>query len=284
MNNKHNRKIIFYPNGGLGNRLFCLYSALYWIKVQNLNPIIIWEIEYACCARFEELFEIPKDFQVKTMYTLSIKKDSLLRNIIGKLYIKTIESMSSFVSPQQTNAVFDSCGEEGIDRLLNSGNKCIKAYSIFCCMEHFRQAIPLLQPSKEITKRVDEIMKPYQCVAGRRIIGVHIRRTDHKLSIQKSPIELFYSKMNSIMEECNTIFYVATDDQTVLDEISKSFPVINHICFSDKITRRSSNGMKDAYVDMLCLSKCEKIYGSFNSTFSAMAGIIGNIECEVLSL
>ena len=42
--------------------------------------------------------------------------------------------------------------------------------------------------------------------------------------------------------------------------------------------------MKDAYVDMLCLSKCEKIYGSFNSTFSAMAGIIGNIECEVLSL
>ena len=119
---------------------------------------------------------------------------------------------------------------------------------------------------------------------GGRIIGVHIRRTDHVESIENSPTELFYSKMNSIMEECNTIFYVATDDQTVLDEISKSFPVINHICFSDKITRISSNGMKDAYVDMLCLSKCEKIYGSFNSTFSAMAGIIGNIECEVLSL
>lgn len=283
MNYKNKRKIVFYPDAGLGNRLNCLYSALYWINTLNLDPIILWEVEYACCARFEELFETPNSLKVKTVYSLSIKKDLLLRNIIGKLYIKLLKASPSYVSSEWTSEIFKLYGEEGIVDLLNSRSRCVKAYSIFCNIEHIRKAIPLLQPSMEITKRVDEIMKPYQCV-GERIIGVHIRRTDHKVSMENSPTELFYSKMNSIMEECNTIFYVATDDQTVLDEISKSFPVINHICFSDEITRINSNGMKDAYVDMLCLSKCEKIYGSFNSTFSVMAGIIGNVECEILSL
>lgn len=283
MNNKSKRKIIFYPDAGLGNRLNCLYSALYWIKTLNLNPMILWEVEYACCVRFEELFETPRNIKIKTVYTLSIKKDSLLRNIKGKLYTKIVKLLPYFVSSEQTSEIFNSFGEKGIIELLNAGSKCVKAFSLFCDIEHIRETIPLLKPSKEIVKRVDEIMNPYQ-IGGARIIGIHIRRTDHNLSIEKSPTELFYNKMNSIIEEGNTIFYVATDDQTVLDEIGKSFPVINHIRFSDEITRRSSNGIKDAYVDMLCLSRCEKIYGSFNSTFSAMAGIIGNVECEILSL
>ena len=74
---KCGKEKIFYPDAGLGNRLNCLYSALYWIEELKLNSSILWEVEYACCVRFEELFELPENINVKTVYCLSIKKDSL---------------------------------------------------------------------------------------------------------------------------------------------------------------------------------------------------------------
>lgn len=275
-------KKYFYIDAGLGNRLNLLYSSLFWCGKLNIKPIILWKVEYSCYARFEELFEAPKDFDVKYVYTLSIRKDSFYKNVFGRAFIRIIKSLPSYCSARKTKEIFDLYGEKGIAELLCSDrNKYIASHDILCSIEHFRKAIPLLQPSNEIKKRVDEIMSPHR---EKRLIGIHIRRTDHVLSIKHSPIELFYSKMREIIDEGDTIFYVASDDQSVLDNLSKEFPIINPIRFSDKLTRSSSSGVKDAYVDMLCLSKCDKIYGSYNSTFSVMAGIIGNVECEILAI
>lgn len=40
------------------------------------------------------------------------------------------------------------------------------------------------------------------------------------------------------------------------------------------IDRTSTNGMEDAVIEMLCLALCEKIYGSYGSTFSNVASYI----------
>lgn len=279
---KQEKEKFFYPDAGLGNRLYCLYSAIYWIKELKLNATILWEIEYACCVRFEELFEVPKDFNIKTIYSLSIKNDAFWRNFIGKLYIRAITLSHNFFKSQDTRDIYKKDGEKGIYQLLCSNRRIyLKSNSAFCNTEHLRKTKALLKPSKEIRNRVDEIIKPYK---DKRRIGIHIRRTDNISSIQYSPVELFYLKMKEISDEHETVFYVASDDQEVIEELGKDFEVIRHKRFSDEITRKNSNGIKDAYVDMLCLSRCEKIYGSFASTFSVMSAIIGDIECEVLAL
>lgn len=160
---QYKKRKTFYMEAGLGNRLKCLYSALYWCNTLKIKPTIIWKMEPACFARFEELFEAPRDLEVKYVYTLSIREDSIIRNVIGRTFLRIIRFSSSFISALCTKEIYERCGEKGIEELLISDkNRYIGCYDIFCSMKHFRKAIPLLQPSMEIKKRVDEIMFPYQ--------------------------------------------------------------------------------------------------------------------------
>ena len=163
MSAKNHKKKTFYMEAGLGNRLNCLYSTLFWCNNLNIKPTIIWKMEPACCARFEELFQVTRDLEIRYVYAFSIREDSIIRNVIGRTFLRIIRSFPSFVSASRTKEIFEKYGEKGITELLLSDkNNYIGSYDIFCSMEHFRKAIPLLQPSMEIKKRVDEIMSPYQ--------------------------------------------------------------------------------------------------------------------------
>lgn len=172
-------------------------------------------------------------------------------------------------------------GEAAIEKMISNSKKhCIKSYGNFADWEHISEIVDCLKPAIEIENRVDDIMSPYMNFST---IGIHIRRTDHKLAIQNSPLYLFTDQMEQILkEEPNTYFYLATDDADVESQLSAKFPLIEHKCFSDEKSRKTENGMKDAYIDMLCLSRCGKIYGSYQSTFSNMAAVIGRKECIVL--
>ena len=80
-----------------------------------------------------------------------------------------------------------------------------------------------------------------------------------------------------------TGFFVATDDEGVKKELRELLPDARLI-FHDGgiIDRNSAEGIKDAFVEMLSLSKCKKILGSFNSTFSLLPSYIGNIPLETV--
>jgi hypothetical protein len=270
-----------YPDAGLGNRLNCLYSGLYWKRALGIDMEILWEVEYACCIEFEKLFRPIADVSVKTVYTLSVKKDHHLRSLFGKLYIAALKKKIFYCSSEMTSAIYKKGGEPEIRKKLNAAEGyCIKSSSHFADWEHISEVINEIKPTEEIEKRVLDIMNPYM---DKRVIGVHIRRTDHKEAILHSPLELFIEKMQKdVNEDSDTVFYLATDDEEVENIMAKKFPLVEHKNFADRKSRRTEEGMKDAYVDMLCLSRCEKIYGSYGSTFSNMASLIGKIKCETI--
>ena len=115
------------------------------------------------------------------------------------------------------------------------------------------------------------------------MIGVHIRRTDHTVAINNSPTEKFYYKLDEVFEDTNEmVAYLATDDVLIEKEVTSRYG--EHVITNRNKTfgRDSEDGMKDAIVDMICLSKCKKIYGSFSSQFSVFPSELSNIPLEII--
>jgi len=87
----------------------------------------------------------------------------------------------------------------------------------------------------------------------------------------------------AIQSDKETRFFLATDsieEENTLKDLFKGRIIVQ----SDKKLRRNDPlAIKDALVDMLCLSKTKKILGSYWSSFSDTAASIGKIEIMVIT-
>lgn len=284
---EYKNRIVVQPDAGLGNRLYCLYSALYYSQVVGRSFDLIWLRENCCNVPYDELFErgeYEDKFKVYTTYHLGYKNAFALKTVLSNIWMRVIKKRYSYYTSEDTRSIYNEKGEDGFLDLFSQDKKvCVKANGKFFNLEHFAQVRSIIRPNKEIASMVNEIMLPYLSDDNAKVIGVHIRRTDNKHSIENSPIEAFLQVMdNEVKNNANVVFFLATDDDEVEKELSQKYNVIIHKTFGNSKSRNSSSGIKDAYVDMLCLSKCSKIYGSYGSSFSEMAALIGDVPLEIV--
>lgn len=111
----------------------------------------------------------------------------------------------------------------------------------------------------------------------KKTVGVHIRRTDHKVAIKNSSIETFISIMQKILDaEPDTVFFLSTDDSLVEKRLREQYT--DRIITQKKKEwgRDSKAAMKSGIIDCLCLSKCNYILGSYTSAFSEFAAKYGH--------
>jgi hypothetical protein len=131
-------------------------------------------------------------------------------------------------------------------------------------------ALKSLKPHATLEARANSILL-YPLLS----IGVHIRRTDHKKSIMRSPSNLFWETMR----QAHTVyFYIASDSDEERKYAAHLFPkrILMH---EDAVLERNSiTGCECAMVDFLCLSKCKYIIGSYGSSFSEIAALYGGIS------
>lgn len=303
-NNFYNKKYFIQPDAGLGNRLYCMYSAFYYMKHCGRKFDIIWLRENCCNVPFERLFDkqsFPTGTEIVTTWHLGYRNRYALPTVLSNIYMIFIKKINRYYTAEATRDVFNGEGREGILNIMGLHKKlCIKAngkYFDTACFDEVRDCIT---PSKEIREMVADIMKledrkeagNIQNRVGKDnsaessegpVYGIHIRRTDNRNSIKYSPIEAFDELMEGLSKEnpgCR--FYLATDDEEVERSFAQKYNVIKHKTFGSSKSRDSVTGIMDAYVDMLCLAECSKIYGSFGSSFSEMAALIGNKPFEVV--
>lgn len=277
--------IMAQPDAGLGNRLRCIYSGLYFAKQYKVPLDVLWLRETCCNADYSDLFEESENIRVHTIYHLGYKNRYALKSFASDCLLNKLKKRLKYFDAGMTTDLYAEKGEIGIiEELENNPAVCFMSSGQNCIDEHFEPSRDLIKPSAEIQERVDKIMTPYR---DKRLIGIHIRRTDHTEAIANSSLESFTDIMK---RECSdsiknsgkeVFFYLATDDSEIEKKLFEEYPCIPHISFANQKSRNTSAGMKDAYVDMLCLSKCEKIYGSFASSFSKMAAVIGNVPIEI---
>ena len=129
-------------------------------------------------------------------------------------------------------------------------------------------------PTSEIQAIIDKQTEKFNI----NTIGLHIRRSDNVKSINESPLELFIEKIKEeLNSNLNANFFLSTDDLRTEQELKSLFN--NKIITNQKnFDRNTPKGIKDAVVDLFCLSKTQYIYGSYWSSFSDIAARLGRIK------
>ena len=270
--------IIIEPCAGLGNRLLALTSAYELAEKLGRELLVIWKSEIGCQIRSEELF-LFDGVKVINISESGWKQDfagTLRGNAVKKKYRG---SADRFVECDEVEVWKKEGGFARVEQEIAKTSRIyIKSYTNLC--EITPDSFRFLTPSAAVEARGREV---FARITKERTVGVHIRRTDHTDAIANSPLELFTDRMKREIEEKDANFYVTTDDARVMDELKQAFPAERLVIYENKVLDRDSReGIQDALVDMLCLSKCSRIIGSYRSTFSLIPSIMGNILLEMM--
>lgn len=270
------------PEGGLANRMRAIASAYEHCRRINSRLRVIWLEAWGMRASFSELFESVDD-EVMTVRDASAM-DKLLydRPRRHNLWIPKIAQLALFerrIYAQKMivlkNAHFDF-------ETWSRGKNCyMSSYHQF---NDFPDALysRLFRPVEDVRRRIDENIERLDD----RAIGMHIRRTDNRESIEKSPLSLFVDKGREELErDPSATIFLATDSEEVKDEMRRVFGK-NLVTPTSEASRESVEGIRDGIVDLWTLSACRRIYGSVGSSFSTMAASLsdGKAEYQCLSV
>jgi hypothetical protein len=240
--------IIIHPIGGLANRMRVISSGCQLASHKKEKLIVLWDKNHELNCPFNHLFR-------KIDNCIVISSSNLI------FYYRRI--VSSLM------------GKEILDKNITSEDFKNKYYKYYLrsCHQFYGNYNDL---------SVFHPLKAHIIVAGKytnkNIIGLHIRRTDHSISIEKSPISLFENIIKKELTEKNdTQFYLSTDDIEVEKMLLKKYSA-NLIIRKKNCNRNTTEGIKDALIDFLALSMIKKIYGSYMSSFGEFASIFGKNE------
>lgn len=260
-------KITLVPIAGLCNRMRAVVSAMAW---QKNNPEvgleIFWGKDFDCSAFFDDLFEQPKDLEIKRLKNFYMKKGGK-RNFFIPDIIKKFHYDKILYTDENRRQFFEK-------EICNVPNIYIAAYNYFTPYEITNSLAEIFVPKEELRNRIFSITDNYRD----NVIGIHIRRTDNLSAIKDNPNEKFFTLMDQeIQQNTQCQFYLATDSAEIKSLMIQRYG--ERIISQDlSLTRKNTIGMKDAVVDLYCLGATKKIIGCTHSTYSIMASQLYNIK------
>jgi hypothetical protein len=260
--------IIVKPNGGLGNRMRVINSALYLARQNKKESIIVlWKKDAGLNVRFNDIFQpIAHTFTTGNMLLMSYYFYS--RKLLPLRY-RYYDDQS--ISDNRFDTTYWDQNHRKV--ILNT---CFDFYELNAQTNFYH----LFQPVEKLQKKIGEISKDFD----EATVGVHIRRTDNVPSTEKSKTGDFIRRMEELVEEkSGTNFYVATDDPGTESKLKQHFGDRIRSMSNKHLDRNSGVGIEDAATDMYCLSRTSLILGSFSSSFSAVASGIGKIPLEIIA-
>ena len=272
-------EITFVPVGGLANRMRAMASAITLAQQTDSKLKVKWFPTWDLYAPFDSLFEPINEERVTLRKASAWDKFTLDRPRRKNLYFPYLFQYITFEEGKYERS-FYSLVQQKFDfkEWITSKRKVYMAsYHAFYPYEQSLIG-EIFTPIQFIKERIDDRCTQFV----NNTIGVHIRRTDNIASIQQSPLELFFEKVDEELDKDNhTMIYLATDSEEVKLQMGKRYG--NRIISSSTPADRNSvAGIQDGLIDMYTLARTRKIYGSFQSSFSEMASQIGGIPLEIL--
>lgn len=245
----------------------------------SIIPEIIWSLNSELNCKYEKLFKIvPDAFELKNvsgMCDLFFYDEPRKKNIfLSKLFHKSNKT-DLFITDKDISRKYIDDKITLIEDIRNiNGKVLIRSGLEFYKFDDTLYG-NLFKPTEQVSNIVCNIIQEFN---NHKIIGLHIRRTDNIIAIQHSPLYLFKNVIDEEIKKNNDIkFYLATDSESVKQEI-KNIYGNRIITSSQQASRKTESGIIDALTEMLILSKCDKIYGSYWSSFSEAAALLGNIH------
>lgn len=306
--------IYLRPLGGLCNRMRSIESLITLTESYKEDLTVLWVMDAALNSAFHDIFKPIKSLENKVRiidcpigfpehYYRGKKgafkrkiKDALKGRLLNqeqKVILETLESLPDDlnINGRKFADVYDAKNKKS-DRSIREMDKAfIEEIEPFVselftnsAEEKFISScyrLVALKNSYEIFEPVDGIKERIARTTGKfgkKTIGLHIRRTDHTTSKEFSTTDKFVAIIENYLNEDNTTnFFLCTDDgptkQGLIDLFGDKI-IVNEVTSYD---RNNSDAVKDAVVDLYCLSNTNMIYGSHHSSFSQTAADIGNI-------
>ncbi len=255
------------PIGGLCNRLRAIDSAVA-LGLDIGQPVhVIWRIHSRLGASFGDLFQMPEEICTLEEYTSGFVK----LNQAGIRRALDVRRPRSNCLQKDIKKLIDS--DFDFRQLKDRKHLYFKTLSRFFRPYGIKQ---LFRPTPALQQVIDN-----KCAEFQNCVGIHIRRTDHVPSIKYSPTSMFIDMMKKQLREtdCET-FFVATDDESEDELLKHTFGdrILTHP--KESRTRDNSQAIQDAVIDLLCLSRTDRIIGSAFSSFSNMAAEIEGVPLE----
>lgn len=273
------RRITFVPVGGLANRMRAMASALTLAHQTDSKLEVTWFPTWDLYAPFDSLF-LPIDESGISLRNASIwDKLTLDRPRKKNLHIPRLYQCFAFNGTKYERSFYSL-----IQQKFDFNEWVVLNRKVYMASYHafYPYELPLIGkmfvPIQFIKDRIDDICTQFVDNA----IGVHIRRTDNIASIQQSPLELFYEKVDYELDrDEKSMVYLATDSEEVKNQMRQRYGK-RVISSSVPANRNSIVGIQNGLVEMYTLARTSKIYGSFQSSFSEMASQIGGVSLEIL--
>ena len=247
------------PIGGLCNRLRVINAARKLALDVGAKLRIWWFVNHEMNARFTDLFKYDKSCG----FTILQIGGSAMR------LCHIFSRYNPFWIPHSDRDKFVQNIKSG-----KTSKNYLSTFSDFYPNEDYSW----LRPNDALQNEIEN----FSARLGDNAIGLHIRRTDNVQAIAMSPDFLFEERISDELKRCpSKKFFLSTDDDKVREKLCKEFEG----CVYSRMNiaaRNQSNGVADAVVDLMLLAKCEKIYGSYWSSFSDVAALIGRCPLERL--
>ena len=272
-------KLTFVPAGGLANRMRAT-AAAYTLACRVGSPMsAVWFCVWARNAPFHALFE-PVRLDGMTLRDASWtdcvmldrprRKNFFVPRLFQRIMFRSALYEARITPLRRQNFDFEQWARQG--------NVYLASYTGFLPYD-FALLRQLFVPLPEVERSIARFTRQF----GSHTIGVHIRRTDNVDSIRQSPTELFIDAIDrELQANPATTIFLATDSEAIKDEMRRRYGE-RVLTATEEADRDSIEGIRGGIVDMFALSRTDKIYGSFQSSFSELASQIGGVELQILS-
>lgn len=257
-------KIVAACSAGLGNRIKCMTSVLKKCNESNNNtPYVYWSVNDECGCEFSELFE-----------------SSTPLKEIGKGELDTIK-VDAWNNNAEINKSWKLDANDDIDFKYH---KLSQAQ-----INKFLPYILNIKPKEDIQDAVWAFCNKYkESFDKSEVIGVHIRKGDHKVSFDGrgriSQDDYFMERIRCLLEvNPNYKFLLCTEDEETEEKFLHRFSKEHIIYFPKRFrSRNTPESIKEAFVDILLLAQCPIIIGTFLSTFTEIAWWLGGCKAQVV--
>lgn len=261
------------PIGGLGNRLRAICSAIVYCKEHNKSLEIIWFKDKGLNCPYDKLFSLSPKSTLVSIKNPSFT-DYLLKDHPRKKNLWIPELFQYMLFDKRIymkELVSYPSNEYLLKQDLSSYNNI---YMVSCGIYWKNDEMwTYIQPNSAIETKVDTLIREMKS----NVVGIHIRRTDCEESIMHCPRNLFEDSIDKeILNDRDVTFYLASDSLEEKKYFKEKYG--DRIVTSLHESRRDTpEGIQEAFMELLILSKTKKIYAGYSS-FADLASSMTGVE------
>lgn len=276
------RELIINPIGGLANRMRSIASGLSLASDMQIPVRVMWPVNRDLSICYDKLFcrdSLPCPLTNTNgivdlfCYDIPRKRNLYLPKVFRIMgsgrRLSDADGLPQFIG--DTRGLREKIAQVKNVLRIRSG---LEYYPFDACV--YRRIFTPVESVRRLAASLCD-------VPPSEMIGLHVRRTDNVESIARSPLRLFEEVVErQIAIDSSAIFYIASDSDEVKRSLVTRFGSKHFRYSTMKVSRTTAEGMQMALAEMLVLSQCKKIYGSYWSSYSEAAAMLGNVPFEQL--